>query len=183
MSGEEESWLEEGGRRVGVRSFRTRRGQLAKSEAKRRPRASVILGSQAVMRVEVTHDERVIVGLVEDRGNVRAMAWRAGSSWWHIDVEERDVGLVDLCLDSLEFDERVVVEGDVDGGEGNGVVYEERHTSPSTPLAVLEDEIVARERRDARLVLEFGFLEADDVGGVLGGEGGEGGGVVFEEGA
>ena len=91
------------------------------------------------------------------------MTWRAGGCGRHIDVEERDVGLVDLCLDCLKFDVRVVVEGDVDGGEGNGVVYEERHTSPSTPLAVLEDEIVARERRDARLVLEFGFLDGGDA--------------------
>ena len=118
------------------------------------------------MRVEVAQDERVIVGLVEDRGDIRAMAWRAGSSWRHIDVEERDVGLVDLCLDSLEFDERVVVEGDVDGGEGNRVVYEERHTPPSTPLAIFVDEIVARERRNARLVLEFGFLNGGDADAV-----------------
>ena len=63
-----------------------------------------------VVRVEVTEDKRVVVSVVEDRRQVRAMLAVARRRRRHVNVEDADVRLVELDLDGLEFDVRVGVE-------------------------------------------------------------------------
>ena len=73
------------------------------------------------------------------------MAGRKRSCWRYINVEERDVGLVYSGFDGLYFDVRVRAEGDVDGFEEDGMMDEKPQTTPSSPLAILEDAVVAWE--------------------------------------
>ena len=71
---------------------------------------------------------------------------------------DSDVGLIELELDTLEFDVSVVAEGDIEGDEGDGVVDEESHSSSASP-PILVDEGVARDGWKARSVVEFCFLD------------------------
>ena len=71
------------------------------------------------MSVHVPENKRVVVGLIEDGGEVRAMTRRTGSCWRRVDVEDCDIGFIELNLERLNFDVKVGVEGDVDGGEGD----------------------------------------------------------------
>ena len=95
------------------------------------------------------------------------MTRRTRGSWRCVDVEDCDVGLVELDLESLNFDVGIGVEGDVDGGEGDGVVNKERHPPSPTTRAILVDESVAGERRDARIVVEFSLLDCCDADAVV----------------
>ena len=102
-----------------------------------------------MMSVKITEYKRVVVGMSENRRNVRAMTRLARRSRRHVDVEEGDVGLIDGGFYCLDFDVRVGVEGDVDGREEDGVVDEESNPSTTAILAVLVDEVVAGKRWDS----------------------------------
>ena len=71
--------------------------------------------------------------------------------------------MIDGGSDGLEFDERVVNEVDVDGREFDRMVNKKRHPTSSSTLAVLGDEVVARERRNPGVGREFGFLDGCDA--------------------
>ena len=81
----------------------------------------------------------------------------------NIDVEDYDVGGVELELDALDFDVRIGDERSVNRGERNGVVDEESHSTPSPPLSVFIDEVVAGDGRKARRVVEVCLLDGGDA--------------------
>ena len=90
----------------------------------------------------------------------------AGRCRRQVDVVDGDVRLVDLDFDGLKFDVGVAVEGDIDGGEGDRVVNEERHTAPTTTtLTIVSDEVVARDRRIV-VGVELGLLDCGDADAV-----------------
>ena len=86
----------------------------------------------------------------------------AGGCRRHINVKDADVRLVDPGFDALKFDVGVEVEGDVDGGEGDGVVDEEAHPAPPAALAILADEVVAWDGRVV-VVVQLCFLDGGDA--------------------
>ena len=59
-------------------------------------------------------------------------------------------------------------EGGVNGGVGDGVVYEKRHSTSATPtLSALIDEGVARYRRKAVVFTKLCFLKSGDADAVV----------------
>ena len=122
----------------------------------------------SVVGVEIAENDGVVVGVGKKGVDVRSIAAMTGSCWRDVDVEEVDVRVVDDELDCLEFGVGVVEEGSVNGGKGDGVVNEERHSTPATPtLSVLIDESVARDGRKTVVGAKLGFLKSCDGDAVV----------------
>ena len=94
--------------------------------------------------IEISKQKRVaIVATVEQRSEVRRVARRARRRRWDVNVEYRDVGIIDGRGDTLEFDVGIGDEIAGDWGEGNGVVDEQAHSTPPTTLAEVVDKRIA----------------------------------------
>ena len=127
-----------------------------------------------VVSIEVAEYNGVVVGMSEDRVDIKRVASGARRSRRRVEVEENDVGFVDLKADGLQLGVGVGEEGGVNEGVGDGVMYEERHSTPPTPtLSALIDEGVAGNRRRAVVWAKLRFLEGGDADAVVEKEGAE----------
>ena len=86
-----------------------------------------------VVSIEVAEYNGVVVGMSEDRVDIKRVASGARRSRRRVEVEENDVGFVDLKADGLQLGVGVGEEGGVNEGVGDGVMYEERHSTPPPP--------------------------------------------------
>ena len=85
----------------------------------------------------------------------------AGGSWREVNIDDGDVGLGDGGFDGEQLKVRVV-DGDVDGRKGDGVMNENCHPTTSAPGAILDDDVVSRDGWSARRVVQFRFLNGGD---------------------
>ena len=112
-----------------------------------------------VVGIEVPDDKRVgVVDKVEERGEIEAVTRRAGRRRRYVEIEDVSRDVVELDGDADDLGGGVIDEGAVDFGEGEGVVDEETHSTPTTIGARAMKKRVAGDV-DVGVWAKFRFLD------------------------
>ena len=91
------------------------------------------------MRVEVSHDESVIIMGTQVCGKVLVVPWWATGGWWYADVDDVDGSIINGDRDALVFNVSVAIELVIggQGGERYRVMNQRYETASDTITAVV----------------------------------------------